>query len=166
MGIVIVKMRDSRDILVLYPRYHMLDNPHSTLGLPALKYHGGMRSVRTETLSWIRLVNKHGVKSFQTTVPYYYRSQLRVYIPITILQHGHVPIYSPKQCSVQMYLMAHTTKLIDSSHLLNTNREPYHHHQLHYKSQLRDYIPITILQHDHVPIHPPKQCSVQTHHIY
>ena len=64
MGIVLARMKDCQDILVLYPCYHMPDNPQSTLGLPALKYYGEMRSVRTETLSWIRLVNKNGVKSF------------------------------------------------------------------------------------------------------
>ena len=36
----------------------MLDNPQDTLGLPALKYYGEMRSVRLEVLSWIRMVTK------------------------------------------------------------------------------------------------------------
>ena len=85
MCIVLTKLRDSKDILVLYPCYHMPDNPQSTLGLPALKYYGEMISVRSETLSWIRLVNKHGVKSFQATIPYYHKSQLIDYTPLTIL---------------------------------------------------------------------------------
>ena len=97
MGILLAKMKDSKDILVLYPCYHMPDNPQSTLGLPALKYYGEMRSVQTETLSWIRLVNKNGVKSFQTTIPYYHKSQPMDYVPLTILRHDQVPLHPPKK---------------------------------------------------------------------
>ena len=137
MGIVLAKMKDSKDILVLYPCYHMQDNPQSTLGLPALKYYGEMRSVRTETLSWIRLVNKNGVKSFQSTIPYYHKSQLMDYVPMTILQHDQVPIHPPKQCSVQMYRMTHTNMLKDSSHLLNTPQDTYNHSQ-YFPQQLQE----------------------------
>ena len=98
----------------------MPDNPQSTLGLPALKYYGEMRSVRTETLSWIRLVNTNGVKSFQSTIPYYHKSQLMNYVPMTILQHDQVPIHPPKQCSVHMDRMTHTNMPKDSSHVMST----------------------------------------------
>ena len=130
MGIVLARMKDCQDILVLYPCYHMPDNPQSTLGLPALKHYGEMRSVRTETLSWIRLVNKNGVKSFQSTIPYYHKSQLMDYVPMIILQHEQAPIHPPKQCSVQMYRMTHTNMLKDSSKLLNTNKASDNHRQL------------------------------------
>ena len=49
MGIVLVRMKYCKDILVLYTCYHMPENPQSTLGLPTIKYYGEMRSVRTET---------------------------------------------------------------------------------------------------------------------
>ena len=52
MGIVHAKMRDSKYISVLYPCYHISDNPQSTLGLPALKYYDEMILVRSETLYW------------------------------------------------------------------------------------------------------------------
>ena len=129
MGIVLARMKDCQDILVLYPCYHMPDNPQSTLGLPALKYYGEMRSVQTETLSWIRLVNKNGVKSFQSTIPYYHKSQLMDYVPMTILQHDQVPLHPPKQCSVQMYRMTHTNMPKDSSQLLNTTQGTNNHIQ-------------------------------------
>ena len=89
----------------------MPNNPQLTLGLPALKYYGEMRSVRTETLSWIRLVDKHGKKSFQTTIPYYHKSQLMDYVPITILTHDQ----SLHQRSNAMTRMTHIHMLTDSS---------------------------------------------------
>ena len=43
MGVVLIKLQQYNTTLVLYPCYHMPDNPQDTLGLPALKYYGEMR---------------------------------------------------------------------------------------------------------------------------
>ena len=72
MGIVLIKMQDSPNTLILYPYCHMLNKPQNTLEQSAIKYYREMRSVRIEILSWIRTVDKHGVKSFQSTIPYYH----------------------------------------------------------------------------------------------
>ena len=45
-----------------------------------------MKSVRLETLAWIRFVTKGETKIMQTTIPHYHKSQLMDYIPIIIVQ--------------------------------------------------------------------------------
>ena len=120
MGIVLVKMKYSKGILVLYLCYHMPNNPQLTFGLPALKYNGEMRSVRIEILSCIRLVDKHRKKSFQTIIPYYHKAQLMDYIPIAILQYDQNHM---KQSSTTMYRMTHTHMLTD---LLTEQQQKVH----------------------------------------
>ena len=71
MGIVLVRMKNSDIIFLLYPAYHMPDNPQHTLGLPATKYYNDMRSVRIETLAWIRFVNQNGRKTMQEIIKRY-----------------------------------------------------------------------------------------------
>ena len=119
-------MWDSPTILVLYSCHHMPNNPQNTLGLPAIKYYGEMRSVRIETLSWIRMVDKHGVKLFQSTIPYYHKSQLMDYILVMILQHEYDGLHQPKQCTLQTSQMTHTHMLTDLSthvHLDENNND-------------------------------------------
>ena len=68
MGIVVVRLKASQMVIPLYPAYHMPNNPQHTLGLPAVKYYNEMRSVRMETLVWIRLVDQTGNKVIQETI--------------------------------------------------------------------------------------------------
>ena len=68
MGVVLAQLKGSNMIITLYPAYHMPENPQHTLGLPALKYYNDMRSVRTETLGWIRLVDQDGREVMQETI--------------------------------------------------------------------------------------------------
>ena len=84
MGIVIITIHKSGTILVLYPCYHMPGNPQDTIGLPALKYYGRMRSVCVETLSWVNLVTEKGDRICTPTIPYYQEKELLDYILIDI----------------------------------------------------------------------------------
>ena len=85
MGIVILTIPKSGFIMVLYPCYHMPGNPQDTLGLPALKYYGRMRSVRTETLAWINLVNEKGARVRASTIPLYHEKELLDYISVNVM---------------------------------------------------------------------------------
>ena len=84
MGIVLISINKSGFILVLYPCYHMPDNPQDTLGLPALKYYGRMRSVRIETLSWLKIVTEKGDSIRTSTIPHYRKKELLDYIMVDI----------------------------------------------------------------------------------
>ena len=50
MGIVPVRIKGYSSIYLLYPSYHMPNNPQNNLGLTSLKFYGQMRSVRLEAL--------------------------------------------------------------------------------------------------------------------
>ena len=63
----------------------MPGNPQDTLGLPALKYYGRMRSIRTETLAWINLVNEKGARVRASTIPLYHEKELLDYILVDVM---------------------------------------------------------------------------------
>ena len=63
----------------------MPDNPQNTLGLTALKFYGKMRSVRMETLAWLKLVDKDGNAARTATIPSYHKTQFMDYILIDIV---------------------------------------------------------------------------------
>lgn len=73
-GIALITLQKSGVVVLLHPCYHMPDNPQDTLGLPALKHYSRMRSVRIETLSWLRIVAEKG-KVFEPP-PYHTTTQL------------------------------------------------------------------------------------------
>ena len=82
MGIVPVRIKGYRSIYLLYPSYHMPNNPQNTLGLTALKFYGQMRSVRLEALSWLRIVDKDGNTARTATIPSYHTSIFMDYITL------------------------------------------------------------------------------------
>ena len=85
MGIVPIRIPKYNMIYLLYPCYHMPNNPQNTLGLTALKFYGKMRSVRLEALSWLKIVDKDGNTARTTTIPSFHKSQLMDYITIDII---------------------------------------------------------------------------------
>ena len=60
MGIVPMSFPGSNHLYLLYPSYHMPNNPQDTLSLSALKSYSEARSVRIEALSWVRVVSNGG----------------------------------------------------------------------------------------------------------
>ena len=60
MGIVLVTFPPTKIPYVLYPCYHMPNNPQNTLGLTPIKYYNCARVARVEALDWMHLVNKEG----------------------------------------------------------------------------------------------------------
>ena len=102
MGIVPIRIPKFNMIYLLYPCYHMPENPQNTLGLTALKFYGKMRSVRMETLAWLKIVDKDGNTARTATIPSYHKSQLMDYISIEIV-HPTISIpVSPRISSKQM----------------------------------------------------------------
>ena len=84
MGIVPVTFGDSDVIYLLYPCYHMPQNPQNTLGLAPLKKYNQVRSARVESLSWLRIVHKDGRKTQIATIPKYHTSELQDYVTVNI----------------------------------------------------------------------------------
>ena len=74
MGIVPITFPGSNYLYLLYPSYHMPDNPQDTLGIPALKYYNQARSVRVETFAY-RVVNKEGRIVTVPTILIYHKKE-------------------------------------------------------------------------------------------
>ena len=64
LGIVFIRVPKSDIILPLYPCYYAPSFPQHTISPPAIKHYNHYRSVRTEALSWVRLVSESGQKLF------------------------------------------------------------------------------------------------------
>ena len=129
MGIVLVRMGNSDIIFALYPAYHMPNNPQHTLGLPAIKYYNNMRSVRMETLAWIRLVDQDGRKVLQDTIKQYHTTQLMDYIHLTIVKvdpEKENDIDHINERMTQPQLLKVSQKMLDSdlSHSNNSTTLP------------------------------------------
>ena len=60
LGIVFMRVPKSDIIIPLYPCYYAPTFPQHTLSPPAIKHYNNYRSVRTEALSWVRLVSETG----------------------------------------------------------------------------------------------------------
>ena len=84
MGIVPITFGDSDSIFLLYPCYHMPNNPQNTLGCPAIKKYNQARSVRVEALAWFRVVSKDGRKVQIPTIPRYHEMEIQDYVSINI----------------------------------------------------------------------------------
>ena len=59
-GICIVLERIGNIIIPLYPSYLMVDNPQNTISTTAIKQYNEYRSVRTETLEWVKFPSAEG----------------------------------------------------------------------------------------------------------
>ena len=84
MGIVPITFPGSNQLYLLYPSYHMPDNPQDTLGVPALKFYNQCRSTRVEALAWFRIVSKGGDTITVPTIPIYHKKELQDYISINL----------------------------------------------------------------------------------
>ena len=73
----------------------MPNNPQDTLGLPALKFYGRMRSVRLEALSWLKLVTEKGAFMRTTTIYHYHQEELLDYIMLNIVKPTVLPTPPP-----------------------------------------------------------------------
>ena len=82
MGIAPITFPGSDHLYLLYPCYHMPDNPQDTLSALALKYYNQARSTRVEALTWFRVVSKEGHTVTVPTIPIYHKKELQDYIPI------------------------------------------------------------------------------------
>ena len=51
MGIFPITFSGSNQLYLLYPSYHMPDNPQDTLCVPAIEFYNQARSARVEVLS-------------------------------------------------------------------------------------------------------------------
>ena len=89
MGIVLVTFPPTKIPYVLYPCYHMPNNPQNTLGLTPIKYYNCARVARVEALDWMHLVNKEGKSIKVRTIPHFHNKELQDYVSINI----HVPSY-------------------------------------------------------------------------
>ena len=74
----------SNHLYLLYPSYHIPNNPQDTLSLSALKYYSEARSVRIEALSWLRVVSNAGDSVQVPTIPVYQKTELQDYVSINI----------------------------------------------------------------------------------
>ena len=84
MGIVPIAFGYLDIIFLLYPCYHIPNNPQNTLGLLAIKKYNQARSVRVEALAWFRVVSKDGRKVQIPTIPRYHEMELQDYVSINI----------------------------------------------------------------------------------
>ena len=107
MGIVLATFPPSKIPYVLYPSYHMPNNPQNTLGMTPIKYYNGVRVARVEALEWMQLVNKDGKSTKVRTIPHFHNKELQDYVTINI----HVP---QSQKSIT-YTPSKITKNISSS---------------------------------------------------
>ena len=82
MGIVPITFPGSNHLHLLYPSYHMPDNPQNTLGIPTLKYYNQCRSI--EALVWFRVVSKEGDTITVPTIPIYHKNELQDYVSINL----------------------------------------------------------------------------------
>ena len=134
MGIVLVRMGNSDIVFALYPAYHMPNNPQHTLGLPAIKYYNNMRSVRMETLAWIRLVDQDGRKVLQETIKQYHTTQLMDYIHLTIvkvdperendIQHINERMTQPQLLKVSQKMLDSDLSCSNNSTTLSSDIKP------------------------------------------
>ena len=60
MGIAHTSFPESEVMYLLYPCYHIPDNPQDTLDLPPLIHYNQSRSVRLKVLVWLKVVHKDG----------------------------------------------------------------------------------------------------------
>ena len=51
-------------IVPLYPSYYAPDFPQNTISPTAIKFYNKFRSVKSEALDWIRLVDEVGTKAY------------------------------------------------------------------------------------------------------
>ena len=59
-GTVVISIPNSDFYILLWPTYYMPNNPQNTLSTTALKYYNHFRSVRMESLDWIKITSKEG----------------------------------------------------------------------------------------------------------
>ena len=72
-------------LLSQYSYYYAPTFPQYTLSPPAIKHYNSYRSVRTEALSWVRLVSETGKKIFLQMVKEHHSSELLDYSIIEIM---------------------------------------------------------------------------------
>ena len=84
-GLVIIKLPDSDIILPLFPAYYCPTAPNNIIGLPAVKQYTKFRSVRLESLSWIRFVDKDGRTARYDTCPQKHQEQLLDFFHIQLI---------------------------------------------------------------------------------
>ena len=86
IGIVLARLSATDIILPLYPCYYAPSFPQNTLSPPAIKHYNKYRSVRTEALSWVRLVSDTGRKVFLKMDQYKHGKELLDYTAIEIME--------------------------------------------------------------------------------
>ena len=97
LGIVPIMFPKSGIIILLYPCYHMPNNPQNTLGLPPLKHYNQTRSTRLEALSWLRIVHKDGRAVRVSTIPKFHADQLLDYVSIKICVPSNSNLITPSK---------------------------------------------------------------------
>ena len=86
LGIVFMRIPKTEIIISLYPCYYAPTFPQNTLSPPAIKHYNRYRSVRTEALSWVRLVSETGQKFFLKMTKENHSSELLDYTTIEIMK--------------------------------------------------------------------------------
>ena len=80
LGIVPISLTKSNTILLTYTCYHIMDNLQGTLELIGLKFYCKIRTVRLESLYWLKIATEDGVAICISTITYYHKIKLLYYI--------------------------------------------------------------------------------------
>ena len=85
LGIVFIWIPKADIVLPLYPCYYAPSFPQHTISPPAIKHYNKYRSVRTEALSWVRLVSETGDKVFLKMNAQNHTTELLDYTTVEIM---------------------------------------------------------------------------------